>query len=127
MLAKSVKYNAGIVILYALFVLFYTQSAGGQSNYFLSFVMAGLLAFVNIYATLFFLENILKKPHKEFVKLYKGSTLIRIFFLVAIFFTIMLNMPVNHFVFSVAFFILYFLFHAIQIFLLHSYKHSGEH
>jgi hypothetical protein len=105
----------------ALLVTGQIQNAG-----LLALIYAGVICTLNVSITLFFIKKLLKKPGYEFVKGFNSSVLIRLFLLLAIFFTIILKMPVNHFVFTVAFFILYFLFQVIEVYILHTYKQSGK-
>ncbi|KAA3611260.1 MAG: hypothetical protein D8M58_14925 [Calditrichaeota bacterium] len=125
MLKELFKYISGILVIYTGVVILIYFNSKIETAEILGFVLAGVLCTINVFITLFFIKKILKKPDIEFVKGYIRSTLIRLFFLLAIFFTIVMKMPVNHFVFSVAFFILYFLFQTVEIYILHTFKQSG--
>ncbi len=126
MIKKSFRYI--VVFLFFYFFAAIIMYLNGKIGYpeGLGLFLAGVLCALNVLTTLFFIKKNLKKEGIEFVKGYTRSTLIRLFLLLAIFFTIVLKMPVNHFVFSVAFFILYFLFQMIEIYVLHTYKQSGN-
>jgi len=126
MLKKSFKYISWILVAYSILALvLYLSDKIGKPG-LLGFLFAGVICTGNVLFTLFFIKKILKKPDIEFVKGFTQSTLIRLFTLLAIFFTIVLKTPVNHFVFSVAFFILYFIFQMVEIYILHTYKQSGK-
>ncbi len=126
MIKKSSKYLSLILFAYFIVViLFYLNDKIGKPE-ILAFLLAGAVCTLNVLFTLFFIKKILKKDDIDFVKTFIGSTLFRLIILLGIFFTIVLKLPVNHFVFSVAFFILYFLFQAVEIYILHTFKQSGK-
>jgi hypothetical protein len=125
MFRKSFKYITGILFVYFGLAIFLYMYDIIEKSGILGFIFAGVVCTLNVFFTLFFINKILKKPDNEFVKGYIKTTVFRLFILLAIFFTIMLKMPVNHFVFSGAFFILYFLFQMVEIYILHTYKQSG--
>jgi len=126
MLYKSLLPSLIIFILYITVAYFLVQLKDYGRQEILALVLAGALAVINLVLTVFFIEKNLAKNKNEFIKGFLKSTIIRIVVLLAIFFTIMIIMSLNHFVFGVGFFILYFLFQMIEIYILHTNKHVGN-
>jgi len=122
MLRKITSFAIAILLIYsAAAFLFISYKDFGKSE-ILAFVFAGLLASINIIITLVLIEKNLQKSEDNFVKSFMLSTLIRLFFLILIFLLIVTIVSLNHFVFSIAFFILYFLFQMVEIYILQTLK-----
>jgi uncharacterized membrane protein len=126
MLKKSTRFSLIIFVLYTVSAFLIMQKPNYGNPEILAFLSAGILAILNLVLTVLLIEKNLAKNKNEFIKSFLQSTIIRVVILLAIFFTILLIMPLNHFVFSVAFFILYFLYQMIEIYILHTNKHSGN-
>jgi len=125
-LKKTLKPSVAIFILYITGTYFIVQKYDYGEPEILAFVFAGVLAIVNLVLTVFLIEKNLTKNKNDFIKGFLQSTMIRIAILLAIFFTIMVIMSLNHFVFGIAFFILYFLFQMIEIYILHTNKQTNK-
>lgn len=126
MLIKTIQFSLPVFFLYTIAAYLIINSYNLGKPEISGFVYAGLLALLNIFLTAFFLEKNLKKMGKEFVKVFFRSTLIRLAIILMIFFTILVKMSLNHFVFGVGFLILYFLSQMIEIYILHTNKHMGK-
>ena len=126
MLKKSLPFSAVIIVIYisAAYII------SGHYNYnqaeIEAFLFAGLLAVLNMILAFNFIDKNLTKSQNEFMKSFMKSTILRLVIVLAIFFTILLTMSLNHFVFSIGFFILYFLFQMIEIYILHTNQHAGK-
>lgn len=125
MLYKTLQYSLLSLLLYAIIASIIIQLNDYQLSEIIGFISAGLLALLNLMFTMVFIKRNIKKDYREFIKGFGQSTLIRIVIILAIFFTILLKLPLNHFVFGFAFLILYFLFQMIEIFILHNFKDTG--
>jgi len=125
MLRKSSLPFVIIFVLYIVSAFWIAENNDYGSPEILALLCAAILAGLNLFLTVYLIEKNLTKNKNEFIKNFLQSTIIRIVILLAIFFTIVVIMPLNHFVFSVAFFILYFLFQMIEIYILHTNKRSG--
>ena len=126
MLKKTIQYSSVVFLSYIgisyLLIHTYQYNVPEITGFFL----AGVLALLNLFLTIFFIDKNLTKNQNEFMKSFLQSTIIRLIIILAIFFTIMVAMPVNHFVFGIGFLILYFLFQMIEIYILHTNKHAGK-
>lgn len=125
MFIKTLQFTIPLIFIYTVVAYFIIDTYDQSEPEILGFVFAALLALINIFLTAFFLEKNLKKKGKEFVKVFFRSTLIRLAIILMIFFTILVKMSLNHFVFGVGFLILYFLSQMIEIYILHTNKHIG--
>ncbi|RMH61767.1 MAG: hypothetical protein D6677_11200 [Calditrichaeota bacterium] len=83
---------------------------------------AALLMGLNILMEAFNLKYAAQKTTDDFVKNFFRGKLVRVVIILAIFFTIYVNMAANGFIFIVVFFILYFLFQIIEIYIFHTHK-----
>lgn len=126
MLKKVLKPSLAIFIFYITLAWFIVEKYAYGQTEVTSFVLAGVLAIVNIFLTVWLIEKNLTKNKNEFIKGFLQSTIIRIVILLAIFFTIIVLVPLNHFVFGIGFFILYFLFQMIEIYILHTNKQINK-
>lgn len=126
MLKKTLKYSLFVLISYALtvYAFYYGLDLGKAEIY--GFSLAGSVNLLNFVSAMFFVERSLSKSNHEFIKAFVRSTIVRVVILVGIFFTIVLIMPLNHFVFSVSFVILYFLFQMLEIYILHTNMDAGN-
>ena len=122
MLKKITLFAIAILVVYSAVAFLYISYKDLGKQEILAFVFAGLLASINIIIALTLIEKNLQKSEENFVKSFMLSTLIRLFFLILIFLLIMTILSLNHFVFSVAFFILYFLFQMVEIYILQTLK-----
>jgi len=126
MLKKSLVFSLIVLIGYiAIAYILIKINNYGQAE-IAAFIYAGILAVLNLILTMFFIDKNLTKKQNEFIKSFMQSTILRLVIILAIFFTIVLLMQLNHFVFSIGFFILYFLFQMIEIYILHTNKHAGK-
>ena len=126
MVKHAIIFSIGLMTLYFSLVGVLNIYNDYDTQFIKGFVFAAILAVINIIITIFFIDFSLKKPTNEFVKIFLGTTILRLILVLTIFFTIVWVVSLNHFVFSVAFFILYFLFQIMEIYLLHTYKQSGK-
>ena len=126
MLKKSLPFSALIVVIYISVVYIITHNYHYGQAEIMAFILAGMLAVLNMILAMIFIDKNLTKNQNEFMKSFMKSTIIRLATVLAIFFTILLLMSLNHFVFSIGFFILYFLFQMIEIFILHTNQHAGK-
>ena len=126
MLKRTLKPSIIIFILYIIIAYYIVQKYNYEDPEILAFVLAGTLAIVNLFLTLFLIEKNLTNNKNEFIKAFLYSTILRIVILLAIFFTIIVIVPLNHFVFGIGFFILYFLFQMIEIYILHTNKPANK-
>jgi len=126
MLKKSLPFSALIVVIYisAAYIIIHNFDYGQAE--IKAFIYAGMLAILNMVLALIFIDKNLTKNQNEFMKSFMKSIIIRLVTVLAIFFTILLVMSLNHFVFSIGFFILYFLFQMIEIYILHTNQHAGK-
>ena len=122
MFKKTLKPAVLIFSLYIIISYLIVRKYDYGEPEILSFILAGALAVVNLFLTVFLIEKNLAKNKNEFIKSFLQSTMIRIVILLAIFFTLLVIMSLNHFVFGIGFFILYFLFQIIEIYILHTNK-----
>lgn len=122
MLKQFIKFGLVLIVLYTIISIIIAYYSKYNSESVSALIFAGILATINIVIVVFFLTRILKKPADQFLKAFWMSTLIRMLFLLAMFFTILTQVTLNHFVFTAAFFILYFLFQMIEIYILHTAK-----
>jgi len=126
MLKKTIQYSSAVLVLYIgvsyILIHAYQYNVPGIT----AFTLAGVLALLNLLLTVFFIDKNLTKNQKEFMKSFLQSTIIRLVIILAIFFTILVVVPLNHFVFGIGFLILYFLFQMIEIYILHTNKHAGK-
>ena len=124
---KKVRVFAIVIIFFysgIAYLLIHFNNYGQDE--ILGFIFAGILTTINIIATLFLLEKTIQKPAKQFLKSFMTSTLLRLFFLLLIFLLTMTMVTLNHFVFGIGFFILYFLFQMIEIYILHTNKQINK-
>jgi len=126
MLKKSLLLSAVVVIIYASSAFILIRNYNYKEPEIQAFVFAGILALLNFVMAVILIDKNLAKKQNEFIKAFMQSTILRLVIILAIFFTIILMMPLNHFVFSIGFFILYFLFQMIEIFVLHTNKQAGK-
>jgi len=120
MIQNMTKYGAVILLLYSAGAwLFLSGSESGKED-LQALILAALLALLYMVASAYSVHRVLKKPAGEFVRSFMKNMIIRMGGLLAIFFTILLIIPLNHFVFIASFFILYFLFQIVEIYLLHN-------
>lgn len=105
--------------LISVAILYYVNFQDGLGK---ALLYAGLLGSINVFLNIFFAVKNLKKPDNDFIKSFWMSIFFRMLILLGMFFTILIKVPLNHFVFTVAFFILYFLFQIIEIYILHTAK-----
>ena len=122
MFKKTLKPAVLIFSLYIIISYLIVRKYDYGEPEILAFILAGALAVVNLFLTVFLIEKNLTKNKNEFIKSFLQSTMIRIVILLAIFFTLLVIMSLNHFVFGIGFFILYFLFQIIEIYILHTNK-----
>ncbi len=120
MIQNMIKYGAVILLLYAVGSWFYLGGSESGEEDLRALVLAALMALLYMIASAFSVHRVLKKPSAEFVRSFMKNIIIRMGGLLAIFFTILLIIPLNHFVFIASFFILYFLFQIVEIYLLHN-------
>jgi hypothetical protein len=127
MLKKSLLLSVVVIITYVsvAYILVRTYNYNGPEIQAL--VFAAILALLNFILALIFIDKNLTKKQKEFINALMKSTILRLVIILAIFFTIILFVPLNHFVFSIGFFILYFLFQMIEIYVLHTNKQAGKY
>ena len=125
MLNKTLQYSLISLLIYVVIALIVIQLNNYGIPEIIGFISAGLLALLNLLFTMVFIKRNIKKDYRMFIKGFGQSTFVRIVIIVAIFFTILLKLPLNHFVFGTAFLILYFLFQMIEIFILHNLKDTG--
>ena len=126
MLKKTLKPSIVIFLLYIIISYLVVQKYDFGDPEILALVLAGALAIVNLFLTVILIEKNLTKNKNEFIKGFLQSTMIRMLILLAIFFTIMVLLSLNHFVFGIGFFILYFLFQMIEIYILHTNKQTNK-
>ena len=126
MFQKIIKSGVLSFLVYIITSAIIVKINNYENEDILALTAAGGLAFINLALTVFFIKKNISKNNIEFIKGFFLSTIVRIIILVAIFFTIVLKLPLNHFVFGVAFFILYFLFQIIEIYFLHTNKDLGK-
>lgn len=122
MFNKIYKYSGILFLVYMLVAAIISFAEKYDDLDILALIMAGVLALLNVFLTIFFIRKNNNKSNQEFIKGFFLSTIVRIVILLTIFFTIVLKLPLNHFVFTVGFFILYLLFQIIEIYLLHTNK-----
>ena len=125
MLYKTLQYSLISLLIYVVIALIIIQLNNYGIAEIIGFISAGLLALLNLLFTMVFIKRNIKKDYRMFIKGFGQSTIVRIVIIAAIFFTILLILPLNHFVFGIAFLILYFLFQMIEIFILHTLKDTG--
>ena len=126
MLKKSLLLSAVVVITYASSAFILVRNYNYKEPEIQAFVFACILALLNFIIAVILIDKNLAKKQNEFIKAFMQSTILRLVIILAIFFTIILMIPLNHFVFSIGFFILYFLFQMIEIFILHTNKQAGK-
>ena len=122
MLKSFFRYSLILFVGYGVFSSLLVFVKDYQKGEISALLLAGILALINIVFVVFFLVKKLGRPEKEFVSSFWRITLMRMVIILAIFFTILTKITLNHFVFTVAFFILYFLFQMIEIYILHTAK-----
>jgi len=127
MLKKSFLLSAVVIITYLSVAYILIRTYNYNDPEIQAFIFAGILALLNFVLALIFIDKNLTKKQNEFIKAFMHSTILRLVIILAIFFTIILLMPLNHFVFSIGFFILYFLFQMIEIYVLHTNKQAGKY
>ena len=126
MLKKTIQYSSAVLVLYAAVSYILVHSYQYNVPEITAFTLAGALALLNLFLTVFFIDKNLTKNQNEFMKSFLQSTIIRLIIILAIFFTILVAVSLNHFVFGIGFLILYFLFQMIEIYILHTNKHAGK-
>ncbi len=126
MLKKSALHISAILVFFFIVSLLLYFSFNYGKKEILSLAAAGLLVSFNFIITLYIIDKNLTTRKNSFVNSFLIMTLIRFVFLLIIFFTIVSLDTINHFVFSAAFFILYFLFQMVEVYNLHTFKESGN-
>jgi hypothetical protein len=126
MIKKTFSYSLLILIFYLAISYILIVQFNYDDEKIYGLVTAAILAFLNVLTAIIFISKNLTKNDREFVKSFVLSLSVRLVILLAIFFTIVLKMPVNHFVFSTGFIILYFLFQIVEIYVLHTNKSTGN-
>lgn len=126
MYIKIYAYSGIGIIIYAIVATIVVTVNNYDQLDILALIIAGGLALLNLFFTMVFIKKNIHKRNTAFIKGFFLSTIVRLIILVAIFFTIVLNLPLNYFVFGVSFFILYFLFQIIEIFFLHTNNAPGK-
>lgn len=126
MYIKIYAYSGIGIIIYAIVATIVVTVNNYDQSDILALIIAGGLALLNLFFTMVFIKKNIHKRNTAFIKGFFLSTIVRLIILVAIFFTIVLNLPLNYFVFGVSFFILYFLFQIIEIFFLHTNNAPGK-
>ena len=122
MLRKSLPFSFIVIITYISVAYIIVGSYQFGDAEIQAFILAGVLAILNMILAMVFIDKNLAKHQDEFMKSFMQSTIVRLVIVLAIFFTIILLMSLNHFVFSIGFFILYFLFQIVEIYLLQTVK-----
>lgn len=122
MQTSFIKAGVTLLLIYAVISFLIVSYKDYSVEFGKAFIFAGFLGSVNIFLNIFFVVKNLKKRNNDFIQSFWKSILVRMFILLGMFFTTLVNVHLNHFVFTAAFFILYFLFQIIEIYILHTAK-----
>ena len=115
----SIVYVTAIYIALSFFLANFFSFSKIQN---LSLFIAGILGVINIVASIVLLTFSYEKEFKEFMIIYFGGMGIRLLFFLLIIFFIIKFIRIDIFVFILSFFVLYFIFQAIEIYFIHSYQ-----
>ncbi len=112
---KKILSGLGVLVVYGIGAFLYARGQEYDLPVVLALALAAGIGLFNYILGVFFNKKVFHAQAEMFTQVVMKNMLKRMALVLAIFFTIMLSIDLNHFVFVAAFFILYFLLQIIEI------------